>query len=253
MLPKRILGQTAIEVSVLGLGTVKFGRNQRVKYPTPFSLPSDADLRHLLSLASAHGINLLDTAPAYGSSEERLGKLLQGRRQQWVISTKVGEEFIEGQSYFDFSAPAMIHSIERSLKRLNTDYLDIVLIHSNGNDESILEQAVFDTLDMLKTAGKIRAYGMSTKTVAGGMLTLQHADVAMIAFHPDYTDEADVIRYAHQHQKGIFIKKAFASGYLSPDKSLPFIFSQVGVTSIMMGTINPLHLKNNIKIAMDCF
>ena len=108
MLRKCRLGQTSLDVSILGLGTVKFGRNQGVKYPNSFSLPSDKELSHLLSLAADVGINLLDTAPAYGMSEERLGHLLQGQRHQWIISTKVGEEFIQGQSYFDFSPSGFV-------------------------------------------------------------------------------------------------------------------------------------------------
>ena len=72
-LPSRILGSTGLEVSTLGLGTVKFGRNSGVKYPNQFDLPDDEQIRQLLAQASDHGMNLLDTAPAYGSSEERLG------------------------------------------------------------------------------------------------------------------------------------------------------------------------------------
>src|SRR5579863_3279859 len=134
MLPKRPLAQTGLSVSVVGLGTVKFGRNQQVNYPAAFTLPSDGEAANLLSLAQEAGINLLDTAPAYGESEARLGRLLAGQRHQWVLSTKVGEEFTEGESQFDFSPSAIHKSIDRSLTRLNTDYLDLVLVHSNGND-----------------------------------------------------------------------------------------------------------------------
>ena len=137
-LQKRALGQSGIIVSCLGLGTVKFGRNQEVKYPRSFSLPSDDMILNLLNQAEALGINFLDTAPAYGSSEQRLGRLLQ-RRQDWVICTKVGEEFITGKSFFDFSGPHIRNSIERSLRNLKTDYLDLVLVHSDGNDIGIID------------------------------------------------------------------------------------------------------------------
>src|SRR5690606_8720766 len=100
----RPLGTTGLTVSPLGLGTVKIGRNQGVKYPSGFELPDDNQVRDLLALARDAGINLLDTAPAYGTSEERLGPLLSGQRQEWILCSKVGEEFDNGESRFDFSA-----------------------------------------------------------------------------------------------------------------------------------------------------
>src|ERR1700722_19228645 len=85
MIQKTQLGNTNISVSRIGLGTVKFGRNQKINYPTPFSLPSDKEILALLNCAQELGINVLDTAPAYGSSEERLGNLLNGQRSDWIL------------------------------------------------------------------------------------------------------------------------------------------------------------------------
>ena len=97
----RPLGDTGIQVSALGLGTVKIGRNQGVKYPSGFSLPNDRQVIELLRQAREEGINLIDTAPAYGRSEERLGQLLHDRRD-WLICSKAGEEFRGGVSRYDF-------------------------------------------------------------------------------------------------------------------------------------------------------
>lgn len=255
----RRLGQTDILVSVIGLGTVKFGRNQGVKYPTAFNLPTDKEIAALLVEAQRLGVNLLDTAPAYGTSEERLGKALRGSaRHEWVIVGKAGEEFINGESHFDFSRAAILSSIDRSLQRLQTDYLDCVLIHSNGDDERIIqEDGVFDTLALCKQAGKIRSFGMSTKTVAGGLLTVEQADVAMITYHPAYTDEKAVITKAEQEQKGILIKKALASGHLNQlagedpvSTSLRFILAEAGVSSIIIGTLNRAHLAENVRACL---
>lgn len=115
-LTKRQLGSTDIEVSVLGLGTVKLGRDQEVKYPSGFTIPNDNEVRDLLALATELGINFIDTAPAYGNSEERLGQLMTNPND-WVIMTKVGEIFEKGKSSFDFSAAHTRLSVERSLKR----------------------------------------------------------------------------------------------------------------------------------------
>jgi aryl-alcohol dehydrogenase-like predicted oxidoreductase len=252
---KITLGTTNIAISPAGLGTVKFGRNQKINYPTSFDLPSDQTINELLGYAKELGINLLDTAPAYGISEERLGKLLKNQRHEWVISSKAGEEFINGESHYDFSPTAIRTSVERSLKRLKTDFIDILLIHSNGDDKKIiLEDGALDVLDTLKKEGLIRAYGMSTKTIEGGILAIdQGADTIMVTFNPVNHDEKPVIQYAHEKNKAIFIKKAFASGHLQKiigddpiQTAIDFILKEQGVTSIILGTFNKEHLKHNI-------
>ena len=90
MLPHNPLGSTDIFLSPLGLGTVKFGRNQQVKYPQPFDLPDDKTIITLLNCARDLNVNLIDTAPAYCESENRLGQLLKNDRKNWIIATKVG-------------------------------------------------------------------------------------------------------------------------------------------------------------------
>ena len=247
----RDLGQTGILVSAIGLGTVKFGRNAAVKYPAAFQLPADSELHHLLSVAKELGINLLDTAPAYGTSEERIGKILQGEDRTGYFHESRRKRICRWPFDLCFSPAAISRSIERSLQRLRTDYLDIVLVHSDGNDERIiLQDEVFATLALLKSAGKIRAYGMSTKTVAGGLLTIDHADVAMVTYNHECMDDEKVIQYAQQKQKGIFIKKALASGHLKMPVSdyLRFALAAPGVTSVIVGTINEAHLRENVGV-----
>ncbi|MGB2246097.1 MAG: aldo/keto reductase [Alcanivorax sediminis] len=252
----RPLGNTGLTVSALGLGTVKIGRDKGVKYPSSFTIPEDKAVVELIARARDLGINLIDTAPAYGHSESRLGQLLT-QRQDWIIVTKVGEEFDNGsgESHFDFSPEHVRNSVERSLKRLNTDYLDCVLIHSDGNDMAIIEQGTLDALNELKKAGLIRATGMSTKTVEGGITTLQHSDIAMVTYNLQHHEEIPVIEHAAAHHKGILIKKAFASGHLAGDvadpvqESLNQILGTPGVGSIIAGTINPGHLQENVDKA----
>ncbi len=262
-LAKRTLGATGLEVSCLGLGTVKIGRNQEVKYPSGFSLPSDEEVSALLRQARDLGINLIDTAPAYGSSEQRLGRLLNGR-QDWIICSKVGEEFTAGKSYFDFSAAHTQRSIERSLRDMRTDYLDIVLIHSDGRDLKILESSDCpETLLRLKEKGLIKAIGMSTKTVAGGLKAAEMLDVVMATYNPTMHDDAPVIEQAFSLGKGILVKKALNSGHdciageaeknntgLSlSERNLRFALDKAGVSSVIVGTINPAHLRENVAAA----
>ncbi len=249
----RPLGATGPRVSPLGLGTVKFGRNRGINYPRAFELPSDREALALLDLAWDLGINLLDTAPAYGASEERLGRLLRQCRRDWVIVTKVGEEFHDGVSRFDFSAAAVRASVERSLRRLGVDALDAVLIHSSGDDLAILEgDAVLPTLLDLKQAGLARAVGMSTKTVAGGLRAVECCDLVMVTYNLRQREELPVIRAAHAANKGVLIKKGLLSGHLDQTAasdpvlaSLRLIYAEPGVSSVVVGTLNPAHLRAN--------
>lgn len=247
----RELPGTTLTVSALGLGTVKIGRDQGVKYPESFTIPDDQEVLKLLALARESGINLLDTAPAYGSSEERLGKLLT-HRADWVIATKTGEEFEQGKSRFDFSAAHTRKSIERSLKRLKTDYLDIVLIHSDGNDEDILNNS--DCVASLKACqeeGKIRAIGMSTKTIAGGIQAASLLDLVMITYNLEQRDQA-VLDYALENNKGVLIKKGLMSGHAGSIKeSMANLFTTKGIHTAIIGTINPTHLAENLKLAKE--
>jgi len=252
---RRPLGSTGIDVSVLGLGTVKIGRNQQVKYPTGFDLPDDKAVVELFELAHSLGINFIDTAPAYGSSEQRLGELLPNR-DDWVIVTKVGEIFEDGQSRFDFSYDYTVQSVEQSLKRLKRDMVDVVLVHSDGNDMDIINnEPVFDALESLKSRGLIKAHGMSSKTVEGGCWVVEHSDVVMATANLEYDEERPVLELAEKLNKGVIIKKGLQSGHADSasggggvDAAFRHILTLPGVSSMIVGTINEHHLKDNVEI-----
>ena len=249
----RPLGCTGIAVSPLGLGTVKFGRNQQVKYPRAFELPTDEQIADLLALGRELGINLLDTAPAYGSSQERLGRLLGSERKNWIIVSKVGEIFENGRSRFDFSFDYTIATVEQSLVTLNTDYIDCVLIHSDGDDLRILEQeGAPDALRELKRRGLIRSHGMSSKTVEGGIRVVRDMDVVMATCNLEYDDEIPVLEAAQSQHRGVLIKKGLMSGHVRGEagvrRSFDHIFAQPGVSSMIVGTINPTHLRDNVRL-----
>jgi len=252
---KRPLGSTGIDVSVLGLGTVKIGRNQQVKYPAGFELPDDKAVVELFELAHSLGINFIDTAPAYGSSEQRLGELLPNR-DDWVIVTKVGEIFEDGQSRFDFSYDYTVQSVEQSLKRLKRDMVDVVLVHSDGNDMDIINnEPVFDALESLKSRGLIKAHGMSSKTVEGGCWVVEHSDVVMATANLEYDEERPVLELAEKLNKGVIIKKGLQSGHADSasggggvDAAFRHILTLPGVSSMIVGTINEHHLQDNVAI-----
>lgn len=252
------LGNTGMKVSALGLGTVKLGRDQGVKYPAGFTIPNDRTAMSLLAQASDLGINLIDTAPAYGNSEQRLGKLLIGQRNRWLICSKVGEEFESGQSRYDFTPEHTNYSVERSLRRLNCDVIDLVLIHSDGDDLRIIHEfGTLQALADLKRRGLIRAFGMSTKTVAGGREAARECDVVMLTYNLAQRQESEVLDVCAQQHTGALIKKALASGHLDAtvenpvQDSMDLIFSHPATCSAIIGTITPAHLRANVMAARE--
>lgn len=275
------LGRTTLLVSRLGLGTVRLGRSRGLKYPGSESgaslpLPSDDQAVDLLRAAADLSINLIDTAPAYGVSEERLGALMTrenwlGGRDRWVISTKCGEEFDDSSvgsgSSFNFTPEHTRMSVERSLRRLRIDTLDIVLVHSDGRDEWIINQAgTLETLRELKRRGLVRAIGISTKTIDGGLLALRESagacDVVMLPYSPIDRAHAVVIDAARHRGVGVLVKKALASGHTSDlmakmppeiraatddpiEAAMRFAFRRQGVSSVIVGTTRADHLRGN--------
>ena len=113
--------------------------------------------------------------------------------------TKVGEIFENAQSRFDFSSDYTLNSVEQSLKKLRRDVIDVVLVHSDGNDMDIIKnEPVFDALETLKHRGLIKAYGMSSKTVEGGCWVVENCDVVMATANLDYDDERPVLELAER-------------------------------------------------------
>ena len=245
----RPLGETQIAVSALGLGSAKFGRNTALAYPRGFALPTDAQLTELLHQARGAGINLIDTAPAYGVSEARIGALLPGNRTDWVIVTKVGETFSRGVSRHDFSARHTRMSVQRSLRRLRTDYLDLVLVHCPDADLAALQHSdCLATLLQLRQQGVIRAFGASTKTQAGTRYALGCCDVVMITAAPDDAGDRACLETAARANRGVLIKKALASGHASAgqmDERLRWLGAQAAVSCVVVGTIDPEHLRTH--------
>lgn len=264
---KNILG-----ISPLGLGTVKFGRNQQIKYPQPFHLPSDKAILELLSIAQDLGMNHIDTAPAYGSSEERIGRLLKDRKL-WIISSKTGEIFNnEASPYhfsqYNFTPEFTIESVKNSLKQLKTDYIDIIFVHSDGSDAAIIQQyGTLDALAQLKQQGLIRCYGLSVKNPVAAIQSLPQCEAMMIEYHPNMpldqqTATEQLLEQALNHHTLVCVKKALISGHLDKistadqestqpsdpvETSLRFIFTHPAVTNVTIGSINPQHLMRNVQ------
>ena len=151
-IPKTKFGNTGLEVSLLGLGGWPFG----------VASLGEKDAERLLNGILDAGINLIDTARGYGLSEERMGKYIAHRRDEYILSTKVGYD-VPGQA--NWSKGAVTEGIERALRLLRTDVLDIVHLHS-CELEVLQKGEVIEALEKARQAGKIRLAAYSGETEA---------------------------------------------------------------------------------------
>ena len=246
------LGRSGLEVSPIGFGGFKIGRNQGIKYPDPYTLPSDEQVDRLLGAMLDIGINYFDTAPAYGLSEQRIGQVISHRRNDLVISTKVGERFEAGQSTYDYSTDAVRQSIERSLHRLRTDVLDLVFVHCDGNDLAILTDTdIVADLQHLRERGLIRAIGMSGKTPEGAKAALAWADVIMVEYHTENRAHEAVMAQAASAGVGVVVKKGLGSGRLVPAEAVRFVLDNPAVGSLLIGSLDLEHMRHNMAVAQQ--
>jgi aryl-alcohol dehydrogenase-like predicted oxidoreductase len=249
----RPLGRTGLVVSPIGLGTTKLGRNTDVKYPERFALPSDKVVLELLETSLALGVNLIDTAPAYGESERRLGAFVESNRDRLVLCTKCGEDYSGGRSTYDFTAAAITASAEESLRRLRTDHIDILLLHSNGRDAEILTQTdALEGLGRLKRGGKVRAIGISAKTEAGIAHACESLDVVMAPFNERETSLANALGNAHDRGLGILAIKGLYSGHLEATAAIEFVLEKSFIDALILGTLKPVHLREAVAVADAC-
>lgn len=237
-------------LSAIGFGAFKIGRNEGVKYPAGYDLPTDAQAETLLNGVLDLGITYLDTAPAYGVSEERIGRFLAARRDEFVVSTKVGETFEHGRSTYDFSGQAVRASVDRSRRRLGRDVLDLVLVHAPRNDVEILQQTqVVATLMDLRDRGIVRRIGFSGHTEPAFAASLDWADAIMVEYHEKDATLGPVMSQAAARGVTVIVKKGLASGTLSARTATQFVFEHPAVRSLVVGSLNLNHLRELIEAA----
>jgi aryl-alcohol dehydrogenase-like predicted oxidoreductase len=204
----RDLGRTGLRVSEIGLG---FG---------PPGFDPQADYGPLLLRAFDLGINFFDTADFYGAyrSEEWIGNSLSAHRDEILIATKFGSIHKAGEHRQDFGVAHMRRSLEESLQRLRTDYIDVYQLHSPPN--SVLEnEELLEALRELKEQGKIRFFGVS----ADGQLAVDaverwNVDAVQIMFNLFHQEAADrFFPLAQQKGVGVIVRSPLDTGMLGGD------------------------------------
>ncbi|WP_239614463.1 aldo/keto reductase [Cohnella mopanensis] len=211
----RVLGQTGLKVSVIGVGTWQFGGEWGRQYRQ-----EEADA--ILNRAKELGINLIDTAECYGDhlSESLIGESIRGNRQDWILATKFGHHFHGNFDRTDVYSPAdVVKQLESSLRTLKTDYIDLYQFHS-GPDASFDQMELWETLNKQVEAGKIRHLGISIGSNENIHQTSQASKVNAKAIQVVYNrldrkPEKEVFPSCIEQNLGVLARVPLASGLLS--------------------------------------
>ena len=270
---KRVFGKTGLYVSPLGFGTAEIGED---------GTPADAYELMLNSLLD-FGINCIDTAALYGNAEEKIGHSISHRRDEFVIVTKCA--YGDERARPDWSHEEVELSIDRSLKKMKTDRVDVLLLHQ-CTEELLDDDRLIAALQKCKDKGKTRFIGCSadnkgaSKAVEMGIFDCIESSMNII----DQDCLETYIPAATAKNMGVIIKRSLANapwlglanrephwlGYVKPyierfDKmdftcesvgfdgdwvelALRFSVFQQGVHTAIVGTKNLKHIKQNIEM-----
>lgn len=196
---KRTFGNTGLEVSVLGFGGAEIG----------FEGSSNAEVERLLHAALDAGLNVIDTAECYADSEEKIGRAVAGRRNDFHLFTKCGHSSgLEGE---DWNPKMLAASIDRSLQRLQTDRVDLVQLHS-CDLEKLRQGDVIDVLRRAKEAGKTRFIGYSGDNEASAY-AVQSGAFDTLQTSLNVADQAalDTVEAAVGRSMGVIAKRPIAN------------------------------------------
>lgn len=265
-LPRRPLGSSGISVSIVGLGAGQIGGDQ-----------SDSQVSELLHAALDAGINLIDTAPSYGNSEERIGRILRGRRAEFILSTKGGYGAPDAA---DWTPQAITNGIDAALRRMGTEQLDIFHLHSCPL-ETLQNAELLRALADARQAGKIRvaAYSGENEALAWA---IESGQFGCVQTSVNLADQRGLERYIPSAVKrgiGVLAKRPLANlawrffeqpfgQYAEPywlrlramgfevggdpsalhELALRFSAFAPGVSAILLGTSSLAHLRRNLEL-----
>jgi len=210
-----LLGKSDLLVSEIGFGCM--------------SLHGDNDANvTLLQHALDHGINFFDTADVYdnGKNEIIVGKAFKNTRDKVIIATKVGNQLKASGHGFDWnpSQKHILESVDKSLSRLQTDYIDLYQLHGGTIDDPLDE--VIETFELLKQQGKIRHYGISSirpnvirEYVDGSNIVSVMMQYSLLDRRP----EESCLDLLHQNSIGVIVRGALAKGLLVDKEPTSFL------------------------------
>ncbi|MCJ7716338.1 MAG: aldo/keto reductase, partial [Anaerolineales bacterium] len=219
----RRLGKSGFDVTEIGIGLWAIGGDE-------WGPVDDQNSLDTIEAALQSGITFFDTADVYGQghSEKLLGKSMKGRREEFIVGTKIGwvgyNREAEKSAYEN--SEMLIAGVESNLKRLDTDYIDLIQCHINIREPNM--EYFIEGFQKLQVAGKVRAYGVSSSNF--DFIKTFNADGGTAALQIDYsilnrTAEDDIFPYCQEHDIGVIVRGPLAMGILtgkfSPDTLFP--------------------------------
>jgi aryl-alcohol dehydrogenase-like predicted oxidoreductase len=212
-LKTRTLGKSGIAVSEIGLGLWAAGGDA-------WGPTDDAEVLRAIDAALDAGVTFFDTSDVYGDghSEELLGKAMTGRRERFVVATKIGWRGFDGEkrrtAYGDVQK--LIAGVESNLRRLGTSHVDVIQSHISFRDPTM--EVFIEGFQRLQRDGKVRAYGLSTSDF--DYIKAFNHDGRCATLQIDYsilnrTPEAEILEYCRANGIGVIVRGALAMGLLT--------------------------------------
>ncbi len=247
----RAFGRTGIQVSAIGFGCWEIGGG--------YGSIEENDFIRAVNRALDSGVTCFDTAEAYGfgASEKSLAKALGARRKQAVIATKFGVGYKDAPNFRDSTRKRVMASIERSLKNLDTDYVDVYLIH--WPDRNTPFEETMRALDELVQQGKVRAVGLSNfklEEIQACMRT-RRVDVAQYCWNMfDRRMQKEIFPYFREHGVGVMAYGSLAYGMLTGTLTEEMAFEkndwrsrrgQMANLNLFQHLFGPEHYLNNLR------
>ncbi|MFI3237418.1 MAG: aldo/keto reductase [Lachnospiraceae bacterium] len=207
---KRVFGKTGVSVSEVGLGTWQLG----TRWGDAFN---EKEAFSILETAQEQGINFIDTADVYngGESERVIGEYMKSHRSDFYVTTKCGRQ-LNPHTADMYTPEAMEAFVDASLKRLQTDHLDMILLHCPPTSVYKKDE-VFARMEQMKKNGKLAHYGVSIETVAEGIQAMEYDIAAMEVifnmFRLKPTEE--LFAKTKEQNVGVIVRVPLASGLLT--------------------------------------
>ena len=278
-IPRRPLGRTGFEVSILGYGAFDLrGGDSWSGRPV-----SDQEAEGMLNAVLDAGINIIDTSIDYGCAEDFMGRFIAHRRDEYFLTNKMG--CVPGEEgKHEFTAAIVRQGVEQSLRRLRTDHIDLVQFHLSLTPAEMKAEGALEEAFKLRDEGKVRFIGSSgwlPKILE--QFDMDCFEVFQIPYSPLQREHEEIINRAAATGAGILLRGGVAKGapdggweralnyMVGPDSmrlrwqearldelldgmsrtefTLRFTLSHPALTSVLVGTKNPAHLRENVEIA----